>query len=392
MNHKNMKQNLNILLSPPFIKKTDIAHFLCIHYNKINLADDFYWIWDGEEISKGDASNFINNVITKSQKITINKNPVQVSSNHLSDINNDCPIISKGMENFGNVCYMSSALQMLYSCKYFRDTILKLNIESIQPSQNDKKVVESIKNIFEKLNTKNNEKVINYQTEYDNFFKIVMKTESNNKIQQDSTEFLTNLLDIFKECNISNIFNHVQKTYTYFNPKNLNTKSPTIESNAFLQIQLNKETNITSIINEYMEEETLNTPIQNGNVFRTLKIIKISIPEDNKYLLINLKRFSYTEITKNTGTKKFLSTKVEIENDIVISSVKYKLIGAIIYTGNNKGERGHYIYITFCENKIYYIYNDSHAMNATNIDDLRYKTLINTNAYIILYERIYNSL
>lgn len=426
-----MNHNLKTFLSNPSIKKTDIAHYLCTHYNGINLTEHFFWIWDGEELKSNVASDFINNVISNEQKkrISIKKG------------NNDCPIISKGMTNFGNVCYMSSALQMLYSCNIFREKILNLNIQTISEKQkkykynknqrlvlnkyepkhinninNGKIVASSIKKIFQKIYNENNGKYINYEDEYNIFFNIVMNDVlifNNTKtiptlvkrpklMQEDSREFLNNLLGIFEEYNISKIFKFSEKYYYYNKPINFNNKKPIaikdminmsiseqsdVNRETFLFIELNKNIlNIQSYINKFTDEEIMNKDEQYSykETFRNFKRKEIIIPSENKYLLFLIKRFNVIN-----EKKVFFNIKCKICNDIVISNVKYKLIGAIIYTGG--GEGGHYIYITFCENDIYYIYNDSSATpftSMTNNDKENYKKLIDICAYIILYERI----
>ena len=68
--------------------------------------------------------------------------------------------------------------------------IISKNINIID---NAKQVAESIKTIFQKLNNKNNKVIINYEPEYNKFFKIVMPNKAPKK-QQDSQVFLKNII------------------------------------------------------------------------------------------------------------------------------------------------------------------------------------------------------
>ena len=115
-------------------------------------------------------------------------------------------------------------------------------------------------------------------------------------------------------------------------------------------------------------------------IYRYFKRTEIEIPSDNKYLIFQIRRFIY--IDKN---KVFLENSIEIDNKIIVSKVNYKLIGTVIYTGD--GRMGHYIYITFCNGDIYYVYNDDNVITKDE-DKNYYRSMLNKNAYLILYERI----
>ena len=157
-------------------------------------------------------------------------------------------------------------------------------------------------------------------------------------------------------------------------------------------INENTKKTITSIQDAIEYEETINIEdetnisdecgkISSSNIVKK-KIYKVSIPENNKYLIIQLKRF----ITKdNTQTIK-IPHEVEPNKKIFIDEKTYTLTGVIFHIGKTTNS-GHYIYIQCNENGDYhYIFNDSQTEPYDTNGQFN-ETFINKNGYVFLYSR-----
>ena len=104
------------------------------------------------------------------------------------------------------------------------------------------------------------------------------------------------------------------------------------------------------------------------------------IPPKNRYLLILLKRFAYT----NNGEK--IINDVTPNKTIIIADVKYTLSGVIVHDGE-KFAGGHYVFIQCNKDGVFAtIYNDSNVYMFN--ENEKYNTeFINNNGYIFTYTR-----
>jgi len=109
------------------------------------------------------------------------------------------------------------------------------------------------------------------------------------------------------------------------------------------------------------------------------KNISIKIPTENKYLLLQLKRFSWDF---DTGESKKIDQTIELNKEITIDGVKYILYGIIKHIGNTRTS-GHYIYYKINDDKVIE-YDDS---NVTEKDYSDVKDELEKNGYLVIYKR-----
>jgi hypothetical protein len=105
----------------------------------------------------------------------------------------------------------------------------------------------------------------------------------------------------------------------------------------------------------------------------------IFIPDKQKYIIIQLKRFQETYPGSATYTK--LVTEVTPNKEITIDKKKFKLKGVIFQTGSMSV--GHYQYMECDDNGIpIMVYSDAECKKYTTSYD------INKNGYLFLYKRV----
>jgi len=309
------------------------------------------------------------------------------------------PVISKGLNNQTNACFMNSALQMLYSIDEYRNLILKSRNNN---NKNDKNVIMSIKKIFNLINNSKNTFIEreNLQEPYVILYKSVFNEDL--YLQQDSQEFLSAILDksnnYFSNLNKLYQYNFISKTYCSKNNQNIlkedvHNNSSIISLDIIRLVNNKKElinNTLTELLKSYQKtellsnEEKLNRCLNN---LKSYKKININIPKENKYLFIQLKRFIVTNINyeEETINGAYVDDYIKIEHVININGNRYFLLGAILRGGTFTS--GHYIYTTFKNGRIYKTYNDNEVIN----NKIGNYTLEN-NSYILLYAREYNNL
>jgi uncharacterized UBP type Zn finger protein len=111
---------------------------------------------------------------------------------------------------------------------------------------------------------------------------------------------------------------------------------------------------------------------------------RIKIPDMNRYLIIQLKRFEYNE-----NSSKKIRQFITPDKTITVDEKKYTLTGIICHRGNDIGS-GHYVYYE-CDDQgnDIRLYNDD-VITDKDIDnyiDPAYNNEINKDGYMFLYSR-----
>jgi uncharacterized UBP type Zn finger protein len=292
---------------------------------------------------------------------------------------------SVGLENCGNSCYMNSTIQLLYSIKEFRYFI---QYYEYNKDNKDNYIIQCIKNIFNKIeNNKKKNKALNsnylepiYRVLFHQIFKI-----NNFGSQQDAQEVLNyildNIIDYYTEFNntfIQNLLllNLTKETYCKKNVfkyqiENIIDKCYTLFLEVTKDMKKPIKKSLCDLINHYQQEEKLETNLTRCNNQNSYIKVNIDIPDNNKYLIICLKRLLYNL---------YFDKSIEIDYTLSINNIKYKLGGIILRTGSPNS--GHYIYATFKNKKIHKVYNDSVISN--NLGHFN----INKHSYVLLYKKI----
>jgi hypothetical protein len=252
---------------------------------------------------------------------------------------------------------MSVSIQLLFSCDDFRKFIIdndlnkftniykkltnEKNSHIILP-KDSKEIFKNIKNIFNKLVIKSNNKPIRYHDIYRSLYRYIFSAKTELYKQQDVIFFLQLIL-VHLRIDIFN-FTLIQKK----------------SNNIF-----NRNINQILILNEFNENKKRIEPstlqdIINYNTKLTNNRSSINIDDTiNKYIIINLNRGGNDYSTLNNNS-------IFINKEINITDKRYFLIGSIIKIGDQ--DSGHYIYITFDSNgKIYKVYDDSNISNNTYV-------------------------
>jgi len=291
---------------------------------------------------------------------------------------------SIGLQNCGNTCYMNSAIQMLYSINEIREYIINENMNNV--------ILKNLKKIFLEINKKNTKYIDNnflkkiYIILYKNFVNNLSLSNNNShlNIQNDSTEFFFSLFNIISSHLRDNIFhlNEISKTYCKNKiNKTINKEESKIDITSIIILQIKKDNDqsVQSILNNSHSFDKLDTSLSRcNNKNNSYQEFYYEIPNENKYLFIELRRSGYN----SKGKTIFLKNYVKVNKNITINQnskkIKYILLGVILKSGELN--YGHYIYVTYKNNKIHKVYDDSTVYNylGTNFN-------IDHNATLLLY-------
>jgi hypothetical protein len=199
--------------------------------------------------------------------------------------------------------------------------------------------------------------------------------------QTDSQEMFSCIID--KTCeflNLKDMFSFNLVTSSYCEDGNIETnKENRKEECLLLPLELYKNCNsLLELIHEYKTPEILETPLARcTDLKNSYRKLDISIPPENKYLIIQLKRFYYDKRFK------FNSRKIDIQHIINISNSKYVLDSCILRIGGDSG--GHYVCAIYRNGKLVRVYNDSRVTN-----NLEYFKL-EEHGYLFVYRKISNN-
>ena len=283
-----------------------------------------------------------------------------------------------GLNNLGNTCYLNSAIQLLCNCTVLVKLLTSFNFKSQKLN-----VLKKFLNSYKKSNTISPIEIKNLVAEKDNKF-------FGNE-QHDSHEFLIILLEIIEdelkeedEISISDVsikkiinvlFSTTVSSIIYCEELDKKSKNR-IEEN-ILSVPIPKKENVTieDCLEKYSEIENLTGDSKwydedsktYLNAYKRLYLK--SLP---KYLMINLKRFSFFSSSNKNNTN------VIVNEELKIRDTTYKLTGIIVQEGN--ANFGHYYSIIQNDNK-WYLCNDSNVSEVKDINSITKK------GYVYLFNK-----
>jgi hypothetical protein len=330
-----------------------------------------------------EIQNFISDNNSNLNRNIYLKQNSTISNSHLK---NNCPKISKGLKNTEGInCFISSSLQMLFSCEEYRNSILDISENTVLSfNKNINKVAPllSIKNIFQYLNSNSN---LNRDFDYRYYFIILYRILNIPRYEtNDPDEFLNCFFqnnkfnrDMFSFKIIKNLYK-INSAGDFSKIRSIGNRNN--NNDYILKVKIpnetkNNNTDLQKLVNFYSHLEELQIPTEGNRL--THQKLSINFNENNRYLIINLSRTMING--KNTVVSK---KKIIINKDLDIDNVYFKIEGVICYLP------GHYIYISMCNGEIYTVYDDSKVIIINNNNKDYYTKLINNGAYLILYSRL----
>jgi len=273
-----------------------------------------------------------------------------------------------GLRNLHNTCYLNACLQLLTHSGFFLSNFLQQINDGNDEIFNDvEKTIQKL--ILEKWTSKN--KTFNPT----NIQKSIAKRNPIFELgpQNDSSESMVFLLDLFKNESLLNVFeNKFNSTRECQNCKNI-TKS--IET--FNIISLDMAPSFDESFDIFQKTELLDGKVncdkcnQKQDFTKTYTFNKLA---DN--LILHMKRFIQrgNRYIKNNNP-------INIQDILTINGYNYELRGLIIHSGRIGG--GHYYFIGKNLINQWNMYDDL-SCYTTEIDIKHYEKL----GYIFLYEKI----
>jgi hypothetical protein len=305
-----------------------------------------------------------------------------------------------GIINTENLCFMNSVLQMFLRIDEYKK-YNKINNEQYNIYENIHEIYKIYinSNDNDKINITDYEKII-----FENSFKpldgdplVVFGS------QQDAIEFIQKGL-FLNELNDLNFMQFTRTKAYYLDDVNkIPNKNNIIELQklSLISVDLDDDKlkkyspinqNIQYLLNETYFKSLAPEINNNDGTKYNNPIVKIYLNLDNnKYLLVQLKRYSWD---RNTGTRNKIQTEIKHSYFIEIpidethtKKVKYILRGVIEHIGSNgegsiATDGGHYVYHWIKNSSVIKTFNDRIIQSIDSLDNITKK------GYVYLYERI----
>lgn len=272
-------------------------------------------------------------------------------------------MLSNGLDNKNNDCYINSCIQLLCRIK---------NIQQLINNNNNESII-LLKEIIMKLLNKEN---LSDQVQK---LKSIMKF---NNQQHDAFDFLINILDIINDQ--KNFGTHIKKKFYKVVPKkklirNIYKHKYFSDNITFYNIiEVYIENNDQRYILDILMQQSAKYILQNIDTIQ-LQIIDYEHKKyknayeiidyyPNKYMFIRLQLFNHL------GEKKTHNIKLSKNNELIINNNKYILISFICHIGSNINH-GHYVCYNY-DNNNWYLYNDNYISQTNDYQG---------EPYILLY-------
>jgi hypothetical protein len=323
-----------------------------------------------------------------------------------------------GINNLGATCFANASFQLLACIKDFIDGIKNAKLKPITNNEDNKKVLEFLKEVFNYITDPNNNSTIFYPDE-DKLKSLLSACKLDTSVQnsQDSTEFLTNLfdwLDVNTNINLDYL-RHSSRTFITCSKKekytigsadklkilfpygfeNLNDKDFNVNINTILQIK--EGINIEDDCIGYIKGNDAN-----------INATKIELYNFGKYILFHMnllifdfKNKKYTYPAKpykiNEIIKISYNAKEDFDGDSRVVTKEfgkveehhYKFLGYIGRIGKEL-QSAHFVFNKYkCNSDKCFLLNDINVkeMTCNEILDVGNKYDEKT-AYILLFEKI----
>jgi uncharacterized UBP type Zn finger protein len=356
----------------------------------------------------------------------------------------------RSLYNFGNTCYMNSALQLMYSMDQFKDEILKKKDDS-----------DVLKKYLSKMNTgvNSSENLANELYEFSG-----IKTKNNNRDfghQEDPSELIISIFEKYEDASKKTFKFTSSDSKVYNGKEKIDTKCTSIDTNAKTKITDDKsniivlfkenpseilQLSITSsgstdtkisfkqIFEAYTQETDIeekvddsknthnlthtdgiifNLPdcmMDNPNQSKVLndackQLIKVETSANGKFKLVNIKNKTYVFPGKdqqyfivllkrynyNVGSGK--TTKNTTPIDLTSASIKlgtstFTIKGCICHHGGNP-HAGHYTYVEFESGTPTTVYDDTNICpynTYITIESFKDRT-VDVTGYVLLFEK-----
>ena len=274
--------------------------------------------------------------------------------------------INSGLNNLGNTCFISTALQMIFQLPFIEDVLEN-------PHDNIDEIALSLSNLY-------------YEVKYSPLsvipFDFVSNYQSVNDIENtpdDAYECFINLMSIL-ELN----FDIDKSLYSYSLIRKIDFICGYSATNSiddiFIEIHLynNKFNDLQEYLTNFsqiIDTQQVKCPIDNSNEEAQ---ITYSIHQIPKILFLHVNKYYYSCESQNTERIAFL---LDVNDIIEYESKRYKFKCSILHFGSRFC--GHYKFL-LNHNEEYYIYNDAFV---EKVLDFQY-SLFNENYDLLMYIQI----
>ena len=199
----------------------------------------------------------------------------------------------KGVQNHGNSCWMNAALQMFYHLPEYRAYIEGFDATASTLSPEIKSITLAIQQIFRRYS--GGDQIIACSTEYQTLFKYTFPNQPIGS-QQDAMEFITKvLLGIVENDPVNDLFTIQYETTLTCADKGTGPSIKTDPMNALSLVIPSRNSPLT--LDDLLLTESTPEIMESGTKVddkpcqTVTKTVKIQIPKNNQYVIIQLKRF-----------------------------------------------------------------------------------------------------